>query len=172
MSLSNEERGAGGAGASSTMLPRLVAGSYALWRMRMDAYLQRAGAEKVHRTPMTKERWQLFDTAVSAAAGEAEDEMAQMAQRLTLGSSASASASVSVAAPANMATTAVAGTTVTATEAKKVVLSDEEKETRKKMKELVARSQKVHGIILSALSDETVDLIGHLPEAWAFGLWD
>ena len=56
-------------------------------RTRMDAYLQRAGAEKVHRTPMTKERWQLFDTAVTAWAGEAEDEMAVMAQGLTLGSS-------------------------------------------------------------------------------------
>lgn len=161
-----------GAGASSTahgQLPRLVPGSYALWRTRMDAYLQRAGAEKVHRTPMTKERWKLFDAAVTAWAGEAEDEMAQIAQRLTLGSSASASASVTDSASSG---STAGGSAVTEVTVKKVALSDEEKETRKKMKELVARSQKVHGIILSALADDVVELIAHLPEGWAFGLWD
>src|SRR5680860_459162 len=118
MSTNSEERGVGGVSASG-QLPRLVAGSYALWRTRMDAYLQRAGAEKVHRTPMTKERWMLFDTAVTAWAGEAEDEMAQMAQRLTFGSSACASASVSVSASASAS---AAGPTAS----KKIVPSDDE----------------------------------------------
>ena len=70
MSTNREERGEG-AGAASTTLgraPRLqpVAGGYAAWRPSMDVYLQKAGANGVHKKKRTAEEWKAADENVRA----------------------------------------------------------------------------------------------------------
>src|SRR5690349_4507818 len=52
--------------------PRLLVGSYASWRPRMDVWLEKAGASGVHKKEMSEERWKIADASVQAWEEEAE----------------------------------------------------------------------------------------------------
>ena len=52
--------------------PRLLVGSYASWRPRMDVWLEKGGASGVHKKEMSEERWKIADASVQAWEEEAE----------------------------------------------------------------------------------------------------
>ena len=52
--------------------PRLMSGlGYATWRSNMDVFLQRAGAEGIHRKPMDEAEWKTLDKRVEDWSSEA-----------------------------------------------------------------------------------------------------
>ena len=81
MSLNSEDNKGTGAGGSAGdrlaalagQAPRLQAGGigYAAWKPAMDVFLQRAGAEGIHRTPLTEAAWLAQSAKVEAWAAEA-----------------------------------------------------------------------------------------------------
>ena len=77
--------------ATSAQGPRLESGSvgYAAWKPTMDVYLQRNGAEGIHRKPMPTDRWVAMSTQVEAWQSDELD--AAMAFVDTKGSKASSS---------------------------------------------------------------------------------
>lgn len=130
--------------------PRLSSGGlgYAAWRPSMDVFLQRAGAEGVHKKEATAEQWTTLSTKVSAWADEA------LADALALVCSDTVHVAVSESSgstPQSIPPELVA--------ARKVVSS------------MVERSTKVFGIIFSALPEELRSQAAHLPQGWAYGLW-
>ena len=161
MSLSNEQTtgGAGGSGGAAALAhqgPRLAPGGYAAWRTKFDVYLQRTGAEGVHKKDtMTAERWAQFSSAVAdwtaAAEEDAYDGLFPSATGAATGSSSSS-------------------WTVTATTQSNGV-TDEVKQRRKVITTLVDRSRRAYGAIYTALPDDLQAQVAHLPEGWAYGLW-
>jgi len=154
MSLNSEERtsGSGGGGAGgvghSLQAPRLLPGGYAAWRPNMDVFLQRAGAEGIHRKPMLSADWIARSDMVVQWADEADAEAWAL---LSLGSASSSGSTK--------------GKTATAP-------SDEEKAARKVVSSTVERSRRVFGIIYSSLPEELRAQVAHIASGWAFGLWD
>jgi len=116
----------------------------------MDVYLEKAGAAEIHTTKETEAEWKLSADGVRAWDREA---IADARSALSLGGSVSSGSSAS-------------------TMVKKTPLSDEIKAFRKVIKEMVARSIRVFGIIHSSLPEELKKEVEHLPRGWAFGLWD
>ena len=140
--------------------PRLLVGSYASWRPRMDVWLEKAGASGVHKKEMSEERWKIADASVQEWEEEAE---------------ADAWSALSLGAPAASASSAADSSSMTPPDAKSPSsvskLSDAVKESRKVIKALVERSRKVYGILYSSLPEELCAQVAHLPQGWAFGLW-
>src|SRR3954471_18555621 len=91
----NSERevmaGNGAMGGGLQQAPRLGTGGigYAAWRPNMDVFLQRNGAEGIHRTPMAEAKWLDMSQRSEAWAAEALD----AALALVLGSDVSSSSS-------------------------------------------------------------------------------
>ena len=139
--------GATGSGDKLAQLqaPRLQSGGvgYAAWRDNMDVFLQRAGAEGIHRKVMSEAMWTSMTVRVEEWTAEAFD----AAMALVTGT-ASASSS-SVAAP----------------------LTTEVKEARKLVSATVERSRKVFGTLYSALPEELRAQVAHLAQGWSYGLW-
>lgn len=156
MSLGEEtNKGAGSAGAGSggnlaaLQAPRLLTGGYAAWQPHMSVYLQRAGAESVHTKAMTVEVWNATSDKVAAWADEA------LAAAMALALSADDAASSSSLSGAKMEE-----------------LSEEKKAARKLITAMVERSRRVFGIIYGALTEDLRALVAHIPQGFAFGLWD
>ena len=153
MSLNSEEKtsGSGGGGAGGVghalQAPRLLPGGYAAWRPNMDVFLQRAGAEGVHRKAMTSADWIARSDMVAKWADEADAEAWAL---LSLGSATSSSGSTQ-------------GKTASAP-------SDEAKAARKVVSATVERSRRVFGIIYSSLPEELRAQVAHIASGWAFGL--
>ena len=64
--------GAGGGGGHAQQGPRLQPGGYAVWRPSMDVFLQRAGAEGIHKKATTADEWTGRSDMVSAWAEEVD----------------------------------------------------------------------------------------------------
>ena len=124
--------------------PRLHNGGigYAAWRDNMDVFLQRAGAEGIHRKVMTEAAWTEMSRRVEEWSAEAFDAAMALVSGSTTGSS-------SIAAP----------------------LSAEMKEARKVVSLTVERSRKVYGTLYSALPEELRAQVAHMAQGWAYGLW-
>lgn len=157
MSLTSEDRGAvgGAAGLAVAQLqaPRLQSGGvgYATWHPSMDAFLQRNGADSIHKKPLTQTEWVRrvrnvdswaaaeLDAACALALASADDDLAEKVE------------------PSEEKAT--------------VAVTQEMKEARRLVTTMVDRSRKVYGLIYSALPEELRAQTAHLPQGWAYGLW-
>jgi hypothetical protein len=143
MSLSSDDKGGAGGGGLTAQTPRLLPGGYAAWRPAMDVWLNRAGAEDVHKKAMSEQDWQAQSTRVGVWA----DDALTAALALAMGDGTGSSS----AAPEP---------------------SDAVKAARKLVTASVERSRKVYGALYSALSEELRAQVAHIPSGFAFGLWD
>jgi transposase InsO family protein len=152
--------GTAAAGAlQSAQAPRLrsAAGSYAAWKPDMDVYLERIGADGVHKRTLTDANWTRLSLQVQSWSDEA----------LAL-----ALASIGVDDTSNVdqqatATSSSASASTTASHS----LTIEQKETRRLVTALVERSRRVFGIIWASLPEELRAQAVHVPQGFASGLW-
>lgn len=151
------DQGAGGAGGAGATAPRLTsAAGYAAWAPRMEVFLQQRGAEQAHKKKIDAEeflkraqqvqRWADEELALALAEADAED-------------------GVSSTSAATSSSGATVVTTGAAALAKKSA-------ARKLVANMIERSQRAYGFIYGALSDELQLQAQHLPQGWAYGLWE
>lgn len=152
MSLNCDDKGAGGAGASDKLshlqAPRLQSGGlgYAAWQANMDVFLQRAGAEGIHRKPLQEAAWvEMVRRVEEWSAEELNAALALVVNSATGANSSSGSST----AP----------------------LTSQVKEARRLVSATVERSRKVFGTLYSALPEELRAQVAHLAQGWAYGLW-
>lgn len=155
--------GAAGAAAVGALhaaqAPRLrsVAGSYAAWKPDMDVYLERVGADGVHKRTMTDDSWRKLALQVQSWSDEA------LAQAL---------ASIGVEDAAATTGGAAGGATVaTSSSTKSAEPTSEQKEQRRLVTALVERSRRTFGVIWAALPEELRVQAAHVPQGFAAGLW-
>lgn len=149
--------------------PRLKAGSsgtgsaYAVWSPQMSVYLQRMGAEDIHTTEMTQERFiQLSGVVATWRKGERDAAMMAVLGAAAAEATAPASSSSSSSVTAGAIPTAPALPTP---------LTAPEKEQRRIITELVERAHKVYGIVYAALPEEVRTQTAHIAQGWVYGLW-
>jgi hypothetical protein len=157
-SMSAAENGGAGVAAGTggaTAGPRLTGTSvsYAAWKPQMNVHLQRHGADAVHSTPMTADRWVLMTTQQAAWA----QEELESALQLLLDPAASASSTPIKQDPDDVKALADA-------EAKR-------KAARKTVSQVIERGQKVFGILYAALPTELRAQVAHIAQGYAYGLW-
>jgi transposase InsO family protein len=151
MSLNSEDKGTGAMGAGDKLAhlqaPRLQSGGvgYAAWAANMDVFLQRAGAEGIHRKPMTEAAWVDMSRRVEEWAADALS--------------------------AALALVAVDSSSSSSCSPKAEPLSAEIKEARRLVSATVERSRKVFGTLFAALPEELRAQVAHLASGWAYGLW-
>lgn len=158
----HDDKGAGGASALTaghTQAPRLQAGGigYAAWAPHMDVFLQRGGAEGIHRTEMSETTFKQLSESI--ARWEAEALAAAIAHTLKAIGNGAASGSTDTTA------------TSTAPAATHSKLDDDTKAQRRIIVNTIERSKKVYGTIYSALPEELRVQAAHIESGWAYGLW-
>lgn len=149
MSASNMDRGGrtgigeGAAASGSERAPQLRASSaaYAAWKPAMDVFLQRHGASGVHTEPLSEREWNEDYGDVTKWAKQALAAARALARN---------------------------GDGALKEEA---ALSPETKAARALVAANVERSMKAFGSIYSALPEELRLQVAHLPQGWAYGLW-
>lgn len=151
---------ADGSTASSDRAPPLRPGGYAAWKPSMNVYLQRHGAADVHTEPQTQEEW-LRDCSNVAAWNKQALAAARIA---ALGAGAGAAGDGGSASGGSNAGGSNAGL-------KEEALSAEAKAGRLLVANHVERSRQAYGRLFSALPEELRLQVAHLPQGWAFGLW-
>jgi len=134
-------------------VPRLAltGGGYAAWRPNMEVYLQRAGAEDIHKEPMDEQEWLTTSAQVREWARQADKE----ALALVLGAASSGSS----------------GSQGNGDKGSSLVQGEMVREARRRVTALVERSRKVFGSLFEALPEELRVQVAHLPQGWAYGLW-
>ena len=144
--------------SSNTQGPRLQNGSvgYATWKPTMDVYLQRNGAEGIHRKPMTTDRWMAMNIQVETWASEELE-----AAMLLLDSKFSDSSSTS---NSSSKTTQKEESTVT-------TVSVQMEKAKKTVTLTVERSHRVYGILFSSIPVELRAQTAHIPRGFSHGLW-
>jgi hypothetical protein len=142
--------------------PRLGAGGigYAAWRPSMDVFLQRSGAEGIHRTPMAEAKWLDMSQRSESWAAEALD----AAMALVLGNDVSSSSGSSSAASNESASSSKAEAMLVTPV---ITLSAELKAGRQLVSATVERSRRVFGALYSALPEELKSQTGHIAQGWA-----
>ncbi len=152
MSLNSDEiKGVTGAHGSAQLGPRLQASGvgYSTWRPHMDVFLQRSGADGIHRKVMTEEMYMDLSGRVESW----QDDALTAAMAMVIGNSSSSSSSSS------------------ATPTVKVdPLNNDIKESRRIVTLTVEKSRRVFGILYSALPDELRPQVEHIAQGWAYGL--
>lgn len=155
MSLSSDDRGgsgAAGSGAAMSHAPKFDYSSFGSWRDSTDVFLQRCGAENVHKKPTTKVEFDALEAKVASWADEA------LAAALALVDGTAAGGSSSSGASGNTN----AGGNVTAADIK---------EARRLITAQLERSRKVFGILWQALPEELRAQSAHISQGHAYGLW-
>jgi transposase InsO family protein len=139
------------AGSSAQNAPRLRSGAeYSAWAPSMDVFLQRAGAESIHKKAAARESWVMASSRVALWADEEMARALQLALDDGAGSSSGSSNGNTAVAPQ----------------------SDEMKAARRVVSQMVERSRKVYGHIFAALPEELrAQVETALPQGWAAGLW-
>lgn len=145
-----------GAAASSDRAPPLRAGGYAAWKPSMNVYLQRHGAADVHTEPQSQEEW-LRDSSSVAAWNKQTLAAARIAALGAGPGAASGDGSAQGGAASGLA--------------KEEPLSAEAKAGRALVAAHVERSRQAYGRIYSALQEDLRLQVAHLPQGWAYGLW-
>lgn len=112
----------------------------------MDVYLQRNGAEGIHRKPMTADRWTAMSTQVETWASEELE------------------AAMAFVGPSTGSTGSVTTTTSTA-------VSEDYKRAQVIVTRTVERSHRVYGILFAALPVELRSQTAHISRGFAYGLW-
>jgi hypothetical protein len=166
--MSTNSDGATGGLMTTAQAPRLAAGGvgFSTWQANMDVFLQRHGAEGVHRTVRTAAQvaeWRTFRAAW------ADEELAEAMSLVTAGRpfTTTMSAANTGATSSTSATESLSGTSAATTS----TISPEMKAARKVITALLERSDRVYGIIYSALPDELRAQSSHIAQGWAYGLW-
>ncbi|HXS18641.1 MAG TPA: hypothetical protein VN764_15695, partial [Polyangiaceae bacterium] len=156
-------------GGGLQQAPRLGTGGigYAAWRPSMDVFLQRSGAEGIHRTPMAEAKWLDMSQRSEAWAAEALD----AAMALVLGNDVSSSSSKLGASPAASSESASSSKAESTVVVPVTTLSAELKAGRQLVSATVERSRRVFGALYSALPEELKAQTGHIAQGWAYGLW-
>ena len=167
-------------GGGLQQAPRLGTGGigYASWRPNMDVFLQRNGAEGIHRTPMAEAKWLDMSRRSEMWAAEALD----AAMALVLGndgSSSSGSAAAGSASSGKLGDSSSAASSESSSSSKVestavapvATLSSELKAGRQLVSATVERSRRVFGALYSALPEELKAQTGHIAQGWAYGLW-
>ena len=158
-----DDKGAGSAGGAAAGLhtaqaPRLrsTAGSYAAWKPDMEVYLERIGADSVHKRAMTDDSWRRLALQVQSWSDEA------LALALAaIGELDSAHSDATPSASASATQQASGG----------VQVSAEQKEQRRLVTALVDRSRRIFGVIWASLPEELRAQAAHVPQGFASGLW-
>ena len=150
----SDERGAAGHAGSAasgpgTQAPRLRAGGYATWRTDMDVFLERYGAEGVHKRKSDAASWEKTVASVTKWNDAALDAALILALADGSGSGSGSSAAESKQPEVDAA-----------------VLT-----ARKAITAMVERSRRVYGTVYSALPDELRPQVAHIPQGFAYGLW-
>ena len=107
---------------------------------------------------MSTDDWGALDAKVH---GWSRETLAAALAAAGLGAAAQATAG-------GEAASSTKGSTVT----KAAALSEDEKAMRKALTAHVQLSHRVYGVIYAALPDDVRLLVEHLPQGWAFGLWE
>jgi transposase InsO family protein len=152
-------QGGGHAGAMQTaQAPRLrsTAGSYAAWKPDMEVYLERIGAEGVHKRAMTDEQWRKMTLQVQSWNDEA---LALALAAIGAGDAQSSSSSSSSTGGSDSQQQMAQS------------LAPELKEMRKLVSVLVERSRRVFGVIWASLPEELRAQAAHVPQGSAPALW-
>ena len=154
----NEITSSSSTSAPSAQGPRLESGSvgYATWKPTMDVYLQRNGAEGIHRKTMTTDRWVAMSTQVEEWQSDELDAAMAFIRSPTDSASSAESAS---------ATTSTSSTTMITT------VSEDFKRAQVIVTRTVERSHRVYGILFAALPVELRAQTAHIPRGFAYGLW-
>lgn len=142
---------AGAAGAGQTaQAPRLrsTAGSYAAWKPDMEVYLERIGADGVHKRPMTDDHWRKMTLQVQSWNDEA---LALALAAIGVGDAPSNSSSNEQQLPHS--------------------LTADQKEMRRLVSALVERSRRTFGVIWASLPEELRAQAAHVPQGSAPALW-
>jgi hypothetical protein len=149
---------AGALTAVHAQAPRLQAGGvgYAAWAPHMDVFLQRGGAEGIHRKEMLETTYVQLSKSVESWADEAL---------------AAAIAHISVPVSSSSSSSSATTDTKTVTPAATHKIDDETKAQRRIITTTVERSRKVYGTIYSALPEELRVQAAHITPGWAYGLW-
>lgn len=132
----------------------------------MDVFLQRGGADGIHRKPLTAAAW---DKMSKQAEAWREEELT-LAMKLIDESEAAASTTRLSSSRTTTAAPAV-GSTVTATVKAEAKVTEELKAARKIITATVKRSSEVFGAIFAALPEELKSQVAHIEQGWAYGLW-
>lgn len=140
--------------------PRLrsTAGSYAAWKPDMDVYLERVGADGVHKRTMTDDSWRKLALQVQSWSDEA------LAQAL-------ASIGVVDGVGTSGATAATNGLDAVSSSSSSTTVTTEHKEQRRLVTALVERSRRVFGVIWASLPEELRAQAAHVSQGSAAGLW-
>jgi broad specificity phosphatase PhoE len=125
----------------------------------MNVYLQRHGAADVHTEPQTQEEW-LRDSSNVAAWNK---------QTLAAARIAALGVGAGAASDSGSAQGGAGGSN--GVQPKEEALSAEAKAGRALVSTYVERSRQAFGRIYSALPEDLRLQVAHLPQGWAFGLW-
>jgi transposase InsO family protein len=145
--------GAGGAGVlHAAQAPRLrsSAGSYAAWKPDMEVYLERIGADGVHKRAMTEEQWRKVALQVQSWNDEA------LAQAL---------------AACGVEEAAAASSPAPSKSQSQQPSAEQQKEQRRLVCALVERCRRVFGVIWASLPEELRVQAAHVPQGCAPLLW-
>ena len=156
-----EFAGAGGGsgapnGGTTERAPKLLgAGHYTSWRAQMEVFLAQRGAGDALSKQRTQEDW----AALVAVATQMADEEEMLALE-TLGLTPTPTPTPKKTGQPNSATSSGPGGT-----------TDRQKEARRVVANIVQRSQRVFGHLYGALPKELHPQVAHLPQGFAYGLW-
>src|SRR5665648_486163 len=163
MSTNSEEKGSGsggGAAAGLQAVPRLRGGTqgYAAWKPNMEAHLQRAGAKGIHTTVHTAAQFGDYSSRVLAW------EMQELQEAID--------ATAPDGPPTVPSTPTLKGDAgASSSTAQSTERSEKEKSARRTVSLMVQLSNRVYGILYSALPEELKPQVEHLQQGWAYGLW-
>jgi transposase InsO family protein len=169
MSLNSDHKGTAAAAGLQQLAPRLQSGGvgFAAWQTNMDVFLQRAGAEGIHRTPMQEQEWLRIAKLVEQWSA---DELRNALALVLAGAHADSAANgESPSSSAGSGSVSTGGATSTLTSP--AALDEEQKQARKLVCALVDRSRRVYGVLFSALPEELRPQVEHIAQGWAYGLW-
>jgi hypothetical protein len=144
MSLNATDKLEAAGAAAQVTVPRLTASGYAAWRPQMENALLRAGiAERDYKEK--NDDWPALVAAVDTWVRADERASIEFALgRMSAGAAKGSSAAGPTAA---------------------------EKEARRGVVEMVARTKKAYALLFHALSDELRRLVASVPQGCAYGLW-
>jgi len=153
LTYSEDKGGMSGATMSSTAghAPLLQASNYAAWASSMEVFLQRNGAEGIHKKVMTKQQFEELEANVARW----NDEVLSAAAALVGGSLSSSSALDSKPLKSDSDS----------------VMSAEMKEARRLLSAQLERSRRVFGYIWYAVPEELRAQSAHITPGWAYGMW-
>ena len=150
--------GNGSAGSVQSHAPLLASGGvgYATWKTRMDVYLQRAGAEAIHTTPMDIADWNVMVESVRVMKAESLASAMELIKSKVQTTDPSSGSKDDAAAAAAKKTTVIAQMDA----------------ARKVISGTVERSRKIYGVIYESLPSELRSQVDDtVPNGFAYGLW-